>query len=128
MKSPQPDARNNPASEGAPSPKIEAPLRLIVAIGDGKVLTKRRRGQQVDAVFGAGREDMSAEYVARSLARIIRKGVRSATVREIAGVPVIFSAEIPVSTFALRTADRITAYRSGVPYVEVLCEATGITP
>jgi hypothetical protein len=127
MKNLQLTACNNPISGGSPSLTIEAPPRRVAAIGDGRAFTKRRRGRHVDAVFGAGREDMSAEYVARSLARIVRKGVRSATVREIAGMPLVFSSDIPAGTFALRTADRIIAYRSGVPYVEVPCGATDVT-
>jgi len=120
-KSPQPHV-------GSPTTGASRNPARLFAVGKSTLLAKRSQGQQVDAVFGVGREDMSTEYVARSLARIVRKGVRSATVREIAGASVIFSSEIPAGMFALRTADRITAYRSEtrVPVVEVLCGTAGI--
>lgn len=44
---------------------------------------------------------------------LLRKGVRTATAREIGGVPYVVTKEIPEGVFVLRTADRITAYRAG---------------
>lgn len=89
---------------------------------------KRARGQQVDGAIGIGHPEMPPEHIARGLARIIRKGVRTAQVREIAGVSLVLSPEIPAGTFALRTADRITAYQSetAVPIVDVSCGVAGI--
>lgn len=103
------------------------PTRLPV-IEKSTVLTKRARGQQVDGAIGIGRPEMPSEQIARGLARIIRRGVRTAQTREIGGVSLVLSPEIPAGTFALRTVDRITVYRSetGMPFIEVPCEVAGI--
>lgn len=77
------------------------------------VQTKRARGGSVDGAVGVGPADMPVEYISRSLGRLLRKGVRTATVREIDGVPYVVTKEIPEGVFVLRTADRITAYRAG---------------
>lgn len=55
---------------------------------------------------------MPVDYISRSLGRLLRKGVRTATVREIDGVPYVVTKEIPEGVFVLRTADQITAYRA----------------
>lgn len=91
------------------------------------VVTKRARQQQVDGVVGTGHPEMPLGDIARGLARLARKPPRTATVREIGGVPVALCLGIPVGTFALRTADRITAYRLGVPIVTVPCETAGVS-
>ena len=108
---------------GKPHSSLHSP-----SIGNSRLLTKRARGQQVDGAIGIGPPEMPAECIVRGLARIIRKGVRTAQTREIAGVSLVLSREIPVGTFALRTADRITAYlaETGVPLIEVPCGPSAI--
>lgn len=83
-------------------------------VENSTVQTKRARGVSVDGAVGVGPVDMPAEHISRSLARLLRKGVRTATVREIGGVPYVVTKEIPEGVFVLRTTDRITAYRAGV--------------
>lgn len=78
------------------------------------VQTKRARGGTVDGAVGVGPADMPIDYISRSLGRLLRKGVRTAKVREIGGVRYVVTKEIPEGVFVLRTADRITAYRAGI--------------
>ncbi|MFH6781151.1 MULTISPECIES: hypothetical protein [Methylobacterium] len=58
---------------------------------------------------------LDAEMIARALARIAAKGIRTATVREIGGVPVVMTTELPEGVTAMMAVDRITAYRAGEP-------------
>lgn len=74
------------------------------------VLTKRGRGQAVDIAIGTGHSEMPLEHVARGLAKIVQKGVRTAVVREWGGFPAVLSADIPAGTIAMRTSGGITAY------------------
>lgn len=86
----------------------------IPEVENSTVTTKRARGASVDGAVGVGPSDMPAEHISRSLARLLRRGVRTATVREIGGVLYVVTKEIPEGVFVLRTADRITAYRAGI--------------
>ena len=72
---------------------------------------------------------MAPKHFVCGLAHIALKGVRTAQMREIDGIPLVLSPEIPTGTFALRTADRITVHHleTGLPVVAVLCEADGIS-
>ena len=128
MENLQTAARNNSGSRNTPAPKIKAPPRRLAGIENAPVLTYRARGQHVDGVLGAGREDMTTDFISRSLARIIRKGIRTAHVREFGGGSFALSPQLPAGTFALRTADRITLYQSesAAPIVEVPCDTTGV--
>lgn len=92
------------------------------------VLLKRARRQQVEIAVGIGHPEMPPEHVARGLAKIGRKGVRTSIVREWAGFPAVLSPDIPAGTFAMRTADRITAYslETALPVAAVACGAAGI--
>lgn len=92
-------------------------------VATSSVLKKRGRGQEADAVLGIGHRDTSAEHITRGLIRIAERGVRSANVRELAGVSFVLSRHLPEGLYALRTANRITAYRAetGVPVISLEC-------
>ncbi|WCS24836.1 hypothetical protein LOK46_27540 [Methylobacterium sp. NMS14P] len=112
MKNPQPAARNNPASGSSPAPTLRAPPRHVAGIENARLRTYRTHGHPVDGVLGAGPENLPPDFIARSLARIVRKGIRTGHVLEMGEGSFALSPQLPAGTFAFRTADRITLYRS----------------
>lgn len=127
MKNPKPIARNYPAAGNSPSTKIKAPPRHVAGIDNAKVRAYRTRGHPIDGVLGAGPENLPPDFVSRSLARIVRKGIRTGHVLEIGEGSFALSPELPAGTFAFRTADRITLYQSETAemIVTVPCAAIG---
>lgn len=76
---------------------------------------KRARAATADVAVGVGHPLMCEDRIARGLARIAAKGIRTATVREIGGMPVVMTTELPEGVIAMMAVDRITAYRAGQP-------------
>lgn len=77
-------------------------------------LKHRRQKPPVDAAMGVGSE-MSLEEMANGLARLITKGVRTATIYRMGDVPVVMTRDLPEGVFAMRSNNRIVAYRDGRP-------------
>lgn len=89
----------------------DAPQRH--AAGHSPAAPKRVRPPTADVAVGVGHPLMCEDRIARGLARIAAKGIRTATVREIGGVPVVMTTELPEGVTAMMAVDRITAYRAG---------------
>lgn len=106
-----------------PPPGKSKNVHPVAGLEHSRVLTTRAMGQQVEGAIGTGHPEMPPEHIARGLARLARKGQRSAIVREMNGVSVVLCRGIPAGTFALRTANQITAYsmETAAPIVTVPC-------
>lgn len=89
------------------------------AAGHSPAAPKRVRSPTADIAVGVGHPLMDAARIARGLARIAAKGIRTATVREIGGVPVVMTTELPEGVTAMMSVDQITAYRAGEPVVRL---------
>ena len=88
----------------------EKPRTRAPGFETATVLTKRGRGLAADIAIGTAHPNMPLEHIARGLAKIAQKGVRTAVVREWAGFPAVLSRDIPAGTIAMRTSGSITAY------------------
>ncbi len=79
-------------------------------IENSRVLTKRARAHEVEAAIGTSHPEMPVEDYIRGLTRLVRKPPRTATVREIGGVPVVLCPGIPVGMSAFRTVVGVSAF------------------
>lgn len=90
---------------GKPRSSLHSP-----GIENSPVLTKRARAHEVEGAIGTGHPKMPAEDIIRGLTRLGRKPPRTATVREMGGVPVVLCSSIPTGMSAFRTAAGVNAF------------------
>ncbi|WP_147082512.1 hypothetical protein [Methylobacterium haplocladii] len=67
--------------------------------------------------MGVGHPLMPVGHVARGLARLATKGVRTAKVLSMGGVPVVVTKALPEGVHAMMLADRIEAVRTATGQV-----------
>lgn len=80
-------------------------------------IEKRDRKEPADAAMGIAHGDMSLDAISHSLARLLKKGVRTASLYRVAGIPVVLVKTLPTGVIAMRSGNEITAYRDGKPIV-----------
>jgi hypothetical protein len=96
------------------------------AAAEGVAETATTRPTTADVAVGVGHAMMDAEAIGRGLARIATKGIRTAKVHEIGGVPVVMTKDLPEGVMAFLLADRIEARRIVTGAVVVVVERSAI--
>lgn len=94
-----------------PQPIAAAPAALPLRRPARSIIRVNRiHPTSADVAWGCGRA-MDAGEIERGLARIAAKGIRTSSVREIAGIPVVMTKDVPQGLIAMRTARGFEAIR-----------------
>jgi hypothetical protein len=102
---------------------------VAVVTAPDRVTGKMRvRGATVDVAIGIGPlvGTLDVERIARKAARVATIGVRTATVREIAGIPVVMTKDIPEGMHAMVTPRGVTVAWTGTGVEVVTVETSAI--